>query len=373
MQHLLEKDRSKRIGAVSFESFISDPFFRPIDFDALVAKEIQPIFVPSSEKTNFDATYDLEELLLEEAPLEARARRQKPRAELKDDATEKEIRTDELHRMIETLFEPFDYTTVRCVCLHFAPSPSPFTADSNLSLISSSEGTAVAALEARPDWPRSNNTNASKSSNEDKSTSRAPNSAPSSPPVNFKPSTSHSNHSDYFSAHDHDHNHNHNRRNYPPMPNSKQQQQQQTGSRGSREHSPSRLVHTTGTRARAEPPRNAPNNIVGGTRHLNSKTTTATTTTTPGGGMQVVLDSQGSWSHVTNKSSTIPTEGLTGLHVAKATQQHDASNNNHTHLKPPHGVLGFLSRKKGREKSPKPQENGVLGKEGARVVVSGGK
>ena len=37
----------------------------------------------------------------------------------------------------------------------------------------------------------------------------------------------------------------------------------------------------------------------------------------------------------------------------------------------PNGMLGFLSRKKGREKSPKPQEAGVLGKEGARVVVGG--
>ena len=125
VQHLLEKDRSKRIGAISFESFTSDPFFRPIDFDALVAKEIHPIFIPSSEKTNFDATYDLEELLLEEAPLEARARRQKPRAELKDDATEKEIRTDELHRMIETLFEPFDYTTVRYAGLPPALKSAP--------------------------------------------------------------------------------------------------------------------------------------------------------------------------------------------------------------------------------------------------------
>lgn len=49
--------------------------------------------------------------MLEEAPLEARARRQKPRAQLKEDATDKEIRADELHRMIETLFEPFDYTS----------------------------------------------------------------------------------------------------------------------------------------------------------------------------------------------------------------------------------------------------------------------
>lgn len=37
----------------------------------------------------------------------------------------------------------------------------------------------------------------------------------------------------------------------------------------------------------------------------------------------------------------------------------------------PNGMLGFLSRKKGREKSPKPMEAGVLGKEGARVVVGG--
>ena len=107
---LLEKDITKRIGALEFETFTDNPFFREIDFVALEKKQIPPIFIPSSEKTNFDATYDLEELLLEEAPLEARARRQKPRAQLKDDATDKEIRDDELHRMVETMFEPFDYT-----------------------------------------------------------------------------------------------------------------------------------------------------------------------------------------------------------------------------------------------------------------------
>ena len=108
---LLERDRRKRIGAAGFETFTSNPFFQSIDFVALERKQIPPVFVPSTEKTNFDATYDLEELLLEEAPLEARARRQKPRAELKDDATDREIREDELHRMVETMFEPFDYTT----------------------------------------------------------------------------------------------------------------------------------------------------------------------------------------------------------------------------------------------------------------------
>lgn len=84
MGSLLDKDRSKRIGAISFESFTSHPFFAEFDFEAMELKAVPPVFKPSSEKTNFDATYDLEELLLEEAPLEARARRQKPRAELRE-------------------------------------------------------------------------------------------------------------------------------------------------------------------------------------------------------------------------------------------------------------------------------------------------
>lgn len=94
----------------TWDSFINNEFFKIFDFDLLEQKRIEPIFVPSSDKTNFDATYDLEELLLEEAPLEARARRQKPRERLKDDATDKEIREDELYRMIEKDFRPFDYT-----------------------------------------------------------------------------------------------------------------------------------------------------------------------------------------------------------------------------------------------------------------------
>lgn len=99
------------MGSMGFESFVDNPFFRAIDFEALERKEVEPIFVPSGEKTNFDATYDLEELLLEEAPLEARARRQKPREQLKDDATEKQVRENELYKMIDTQFTPFDYTT----------------------------------------------------------------------------------------------------------------------------------------------------------------------------------------------------------------------------------------------------------------------
>jgi len=120
----LDVDRDKRLGH-TWESFIHHEFFQPIDFEALERKEIEPVFVPSSDKTNFDATYDLEELLLEEAPLEARARRQKPRDRLKDDATDKEIREDELYRMIETDFKPFDYTLAAYKKYATPPPPPP--------------------------------------------------------------------------------------------------------------------------------------------------------------------------------------------------------------------------------------------------------
>lgn len=70
--------------------------------------------------------------------------------------------------------------------------------------------------------------------------------------------------------------------------------------------------------------------------------------------MQVVLDETGSWTELANQSVTIPVDGLEGIGGAKR----------------PTGMLAFLGRKKGRDKSPKPTERGVLGKEGARVVIS---
>lgn len=75
--------------------------------------------------------------------------------------------------------------------------------------------------------------------------------------------------------------------------------------------------------------------------------------------MQVTLDETGSWSQLAkDHTSTIPAEGVNGVDGKSGKQAH--------------GMLGFLSRHRGREKSPKPQEPGVLGKEGARVVISSG-
>ena len=80
--------------------------------------------------------------------------------------------------------------------------------------------------------------------------------------------------------------------------------------------------------------------------------------------MQVVLDETGSWSDMAHRNSNgsgnekdIRDGGRRGSASASGSK--------------PNGMLGFLSRKKGRQRSPKPMEAGVLGKEGARVVVGG--
>ena len=77
--------------------------------------------------------------------------------------------------------------------------------------------------------------------------------------------------------------------------------------------------------------------------------------------MQVVLDETGSWSNLNHRAQN------------NGGDDGDSRSSGETGRKGKggSGMLGFLSRKKGRERSPKPQENGVLGKEGARVVVGG--
>ena len=83
----------------------------------------------------------------------------------------------------------------------------------------------------------------------------------------------------------------------------------------------------------------------------------------PTGGVQVRLDGTNNWSELARQDNTLPADAAVGhlLHGDGAAGGKDASSG---------GVFGFLSRKKGRGNSPKPKERGVLGKEGARVVIS---
>ncbi|CAG8931364.1 unnamed protein product [Penicillium salamii] len=298
---LMQKDRSQRIGAIGWETYTQHMFFAEIDFEALERKQIPPVFRPSSDKTNFDATYDLEELLLEEAPLEARARRQKPRAELRDDATAKEIREDELHRLIETMFEPFDYT------------------------LTDYQGNAADAIAAATNpeecFPVATTNSANAEHARQYSQADAPkNIYPTQPDGQFRapPSQQITTVNESLNPQD-------STTGPPPSP----------SNRVSPSPPPAPSFH------RPLPQNHRPR---GATRQMSKS-----------GGVQMVLNEAGSWSELAHSTSTLPAEGLEG---------------GDDKGKQANGMLSFFSRKKGRDRSPKPTEPGVLGKEGARQIIN---
>jgi serine/threonine kinase 32 len=77
-----------------------------------------------------------------------------------------------------------------------------------------------------------------------------------------------------------------------------------------------------------------------------------------GGGAQMVLDAQSSWSGLADQTPPMQSTEPAGTPL-RAEKAGGSS------------MLGFLSRKRGRDRSPKPKEGGVLGKAGARQIVSG--
>ncbi|EPE25583.1 Protein kinase-like (PK-like) [Glarea lozoyensis ATCC 20868] len=312
----LEEDPSKRMGSMSFESFSDNPFFRPIDFEALERKEVEPVFIPSGEKTNFDATYDLEELLLEEAPLEARARRQKPREQLREDATDKEIREDELYRLIENQFAAFDYT--QAAFEKFAEGKDPTIG----------VATSESPIDSPQKSPRTRRRVASTQSSVHSSKGSASHSASTQPVSRLRNQNSKSGTPSPSGSPPMD---------PPPLPNGHSQSKPPT-------------VRTVSTTSNPKPPISpyqpsySRPTRPGGSRKESM-----------GGGMQVVLGETGSWTELAKKDATLPVDA----------KLNDSDNR-------PNGMLGFLSRKRGRGHSPKPQERGILGKEGARVVISSG-
>lgn len=276
----------------TWESFIHNEFFKVHDFDRLERKLIEPVFVPSSEKTNFDATYDLEELLLEEAPLEARARRQKPRERLKDDATEKEIREDGLYRMIETDFRPFDYTiaaykksVLSSDQLHGANTDHSRITEASEGLV---EDHPQEAVEAGP-----------QAITTDEAT---------------------------------------------PLP-AHGGQQQGPGT--------STAEQRSSNDPRVTPPRNSAPTSYRSEYSSRPSRSGGKRITSPSGGVQLTLDGGGSWSELARQDATLPTD-------ANTVQEGKGDSG---------GMFGFLKSKKGRNNSPRPKERGVLGKEGARVVI----
>jgi len=78
LSSLLERDPARRLGCKprgeGFEELKNHPWFRTIMWETLEDKETPSPFIPDSKKANFDATHELEELLLEDNPLKARKR-----------------------------------------------------------------------------------------------------------------------------------------------------------------------------------------------------------------------------------------------------------------------------------------------------------
>ncbi|TFK94111.1 kinase-like protein [Polyporus arcularius HHB13444] len=81
LKGFLDRDPSRRLACKpNGEGFLelkSHPWFSTIDWDTLDSKEQTAPFIPDSKKANFDASHELEELLLEDNPLRARQRKER--------------------------------------------------------------------------------------------------------------------------------------------------------------------------------------------------------------------------------------------------------------------------------------------------------
>ncbi|KAI0955166.1 hypothetical protein AcW1_006833 [Taiwanofungus camphoratus] len=78
LRSFLDREPTRRMGwktSEGMEALRRHPWFDSIDWDTLEDKNQVPPFIPDSKKANFDASHELEELLLEDNPLKARHRK----------------------------------------------------------------------------------------------------------------------------------------------------------------------------------------------------------------------------------------------------------------------------------------------------------
>ncbi|RKP34882.1 kinase-like domain-containing protein [Dimargaris cristalligena] len=78
---LCERNIHKRLGfgESNYRKLINHRWFEGINWDQVARKEIKPLFVPDAKHSNFDATHELEELLMEDTPLRVNNRSKNPK------------------------------------------------------------------------------------------------------------------------------------------------------------------------------------------------------------------------------------------------------------------------------------------------------
>ncbi|KAI8070231.1 kinase-like domain-containing protein [Thamnidium elegans] len=111
MQGFLEVNPNKRLGYgdAGWAALVRHPFFRPINWNKLESKLIPPIFIPATEN-NFDLTYDLEELFLEESPLTAHSVKRTNKANRRSANDIALTKRDRDLNLIQEKFKYFDFT-----------------------------------------------------------------------------------------------------------------------------------------------------------------------------------------------------------------------------------------------------------------------
>ncbi|KAI8897009.1 kinase-like domain-containing protein [Globomyces pollinis-pini] len=109
----LDRDVKKRLGVKEsggLNTIKAHPFFASLDWPTVENKKAIPPFVPDAKKANFDATHELEELLLEDNPLKARPRKKKGE---KTPPPANETPEERAYRLMEDNFTVFDWTKIR--------------------------------------------------------------------------------------------------------------------------------------------------------------------------------------------------------------------------------------------------------------------
>ncbi|KAK9448964.1 kinase-like protein [Limtongia smithiae] len=111
MQALLSRNPEERLGVKSIDDFFEHPFFSTYTKAELEAKKFKPPFVPSNDKINYDTSYDLEELLLEDSFEYHRGKQSKWYDFVRGTGdSHKRSNLEEKYSLIQNLFEAYDYT-----------------------------------------------------------------------------------------------------------------------------------------------------------------------------------------------------------------------------------------------------------------------